>query len=106
MKSIFPYNEKIVKEGGAFVKPDGEFIMACYNHEGYARDYCDGYYAKILEAAKKGEKFPSFPTFEDIKKIYGYEGNLEDIDIYLSSNLTKEQLKLYKLWLELNRNNR
>lgn len=87
MSIIIPYDEKLEKRVGAFVNPSGNMLyVGREGHEQMAKDFCIGQNNDfILECS-----------------------NREQIDEYISSNLTKNQLQLLKLWLlnyKVTRNN-
>ena len=95
MSILIPYDENIYKKNEAFIKPNGEILFTYGDHEPFAQQYCEGPYYNILSKIKDGD-----PIALDIyRKESGFDGNIEDIDEYSSSNLTKEQLEWYKYWL-------
>ena len=109
MSLIIPYKEKELYDNeGAFIKPDGEIVYTYGLHESFSREYCDGQLFKyLLKCIDPSSIFASSSDcgtladwFEVLKRDYNYTGTKEEIDEYSSSKLTKEQLKLYKLWLD------
>ncbi len=103
MSLIIPYNEEIIEKDGAFIKPNGEVVLTYINAEGYAKEYCEGYYAEVLRNMQKGN-MDFYLTFSEIAKMYGYNGSLEDVDVYLSSSLNKEQLIALRKWISMHQN--
>ena len=84
--SVIPYKDKLYNSKGAFINQNGEFIFTNEGHESFASDFCKGKDYQFLSSLSDNH-------FEEGKdKKY-------DIDPYKSSKLTKEQLELYKLWL-------
>lgn len=96
MKQIIPYNPKLRNCNGAFIKPNNEILYVNNNHENFAMNYCQGEYYYLLNAIKNN--YPAY-DFDEFKLEFNLNINKEDIDIFSSSSLTKEQLKLFKLWL-------
>lgn len=78
MNPIIPYDSMLGNGDGAFITPSNEIILTYGEHERFAAKYCSG-------------KDYFYSSFSDKSK-----------DPYASSKLTKEQLELYKLWLEKN----
>ena len=78
MSSIITYDSNLGNGDGAFITPNNEIILTYGEHEGFAAKYCSGidYFYSSLSDKNKNP--------------------------YASSKLTKEQLELYKLWLEQN----
>lgn len=107
MSLILPYEEKLSGSDGAYISPEGKFIYPSKGHERYAQEYCNGrYYSELnkirsdaLAGIQDGSVF-SDEYFEHMIRKFGYVGERKDIDPFLSSKLTKEKLKLYKLWLK------
>lgn len=107
MSLILPYDSELMESDGAFIKPDGKIVYPFEGHEGYARKYCIGQYfdalSKIRSDAYLGrhdEFCYSEEYWNELKKMFNYKGDKKDVDIYLSSSLNKEQLELYKKWIE------
>ena len=73
MNFIIPYEDSIAKGDGAFITPNNEIILTS-SHEIFSYEYCNGL-GSFLSGKRDGSK----------------------------CKLTKEQLELYKLWLESNR---
>ena len=73
MNFIIPYEDSIAKGDGAFITPNNEIILTS-SHEIFSYEYCNG-----LGSYLSGKSDES------------------------KSKLTKEQLELYKLWLESNK---
>jgi len=99
MNKILPYNDTLRNCDGAFIKPSNEILFVNNNHENFAMNYCQGEYYYLLNNIKYN--YP-FYDFEEFKSEFNFNGNKEDIDIFSSSTLTKEQLNLFKLWLTSN----
>ncbi len=99
MSLIIPYEEKLYSKEGAFINPNGEIIFTYGQHEGFASEFCNGKDYQFLSEVKYGWSYYS-SHFEEFKEAYNFDGEKEDIDVYKSTMLTKEQLELYKLWLE------
>ena len=98
---IIPYDEKLIINDGGFINPDGKIIYTYGEEEKYALHYLRGKDYNYLASLK----YPIVDTLADIwwesyKQFHHCEGNRKDIDLFLTSGLTKEQLDLYKLWLE------
>jgi len=82
MNKIIPYNPFVYNSDGAFVTPNNDIIFTHDTHENFAKDYCYG---------------------TDYDKLYILNlKNKTNIDIFSSSKLSKEELRLYKLWLKEN----
>lgn len=96
MSKIIPYNDKVGYSDGGFISPNGEIILVNH-HEIYANEYC---YGKDYDFLRQIKYNRSCYDFEDFKKDYNFTGSREDIDVFASSKLTKEQLILLKKWLE------
>ena len=100
MSLIIPYKEKELYDNeGAFIKPDGEIIYTYGLHEKFSDKYCNGEEYEYLSRLKYGNTYDP-NAFEYYKKEHNYQGKQEDIDVFGSTKLTSEQLKLYKLWLD------
>lgn len=78
MNSIIPYDPKLGNGDGAFIKPNNKIILTYGEHERFAAKYCSG------------------------KDYLFYNSSDKTKDPFSLSKLTKEQLELYKLWLEKN----
>lgn len=101
MSLVIPYEDKLYNNDGAFISPEGEIIFTYGEHERFARNYCNGENYQLLSDVKDGSGWSYYAShFDEFKKNYNFTGEREDIDVYESSKLTKEQLELYKLWLE------
>ena len=98
MNRIIPYNDKFEYSDGGFVNTSGEIITVSH-HEVFAREYCYGKDYDFLKQLKNGRANYSF---EDYQKNYNFTGTIEDIDVFSSSKLTKEELILFKKWLKEN----
>lgn len=96
MNKIIPYNDKLGYSNGGFINLNSEIVLVNH-HEIYAREYCYGKDYDFLKQIKYGR---SLYSFEDFQKEYNFNGSKEDIDVFASSNLTKEQLVLLKKWLQ------
>lgn len=98
MNNIIPYYNYLENCNGAFITPTNEILFVNGNHENFSMNYCLGEYYHFLKNIKSN--YPCYP-FIDFKENYNFDGNIEDIDLYISSYLNKEQLDLYKLWEKL-----
>ena len=97
MDIIIPYEEKIIKSGGVFIDPSGKFIFSRGDHIEFATDYCLGEEYDYLTMLKYDDELNP-AAFEAYKIEHNYQGRREDIDVYSSSQLPKEQLELFKLY--------
>ena len=108
MSLIIPYKEKeLYGNQGAFIKPDGEIIYTYGLHETFSRKYCNGNLYNYLYSLIHQDSILSQDVensleglFEYLKIYRNFKGKIEEINEYSSSELTSEQLKLYKLWLD------
>lgn len=107
MNLILPYEEKLATSDGAYITPDGQFIYPFKGHEVYAQEYCNGKYFYELNRIKgdalsgrRDEFSMSDEYWNHLKKVLKYAGEKKDVDVYLSSKLSKSELELYKLWVE------
>ena len=100
MATIIPYEKDLITSNGGFIKPNGEIIYIL-SHPGFAHNYCYGDNYETLSMIKNGNSYYSrYPQyFYELKEDYGVE-RVEDIDVFSSTKLTKEQLSLFKLWLD------
>lgn len=98
MNKVVPYDDKIGYSDGGFVNTNGEIILVSH-HEVFAREFCFGKDYEFLKSLKSGR---SCYSFEDYKRDYNFNGSREEIDIFSSSKLTKEQLIILKKWLQKN----
>lgn len=99
METIAYKNDLYDKEG-AFISPSGEIIYTYGEHESYASKYCEGKDFGFLSSIKGGY---GYIDFEEYKKLYNFEGTIDDLDVFKSSKLTKDELTLFKLWLDSER---
>ncbi len=97
MAVIIPYEEKLYANEGAFIDPNGNILFTYGQHLGFASNYCHGYSYNYLSDLKYGRTYDP-DAFEDYKREYNYQGKREDIDVYSTSMLTKEQLELFKIY--------
>ena len=79
MSLVLPYHDDLAKYGGGFIHPNGQLIPVYGKHERMAKNYCEG----MIDSPDSGLKF-----------IY------PQIPFYTCSQLTKQQLEIYKLWLK------
>lgn len=107
MNAILPYERNLATSDGAYIMPNGKFIYPFNGHEMYAHDYCNGKYFyelnRVRQDALSGcldELSISDEYWNHLKKMLGYTGERKDVDIYLSSKLNQDELKLYKLWMQ------
>jgi len=77
MSLIIPYDDKFDRGDGAFISPSNEIILTHGEHERFAGKYCSG-----------------------IDYLFSRRSSTKNGDPFSLSKLTKEQLELYKLWLE------
>lgn len=99
MNSI-PYKDDLYDKEGAFISPSGEIIYTFGEHESYASKYCKGKDFDFLSSIKGGY---GHINFEEYKKSNNFEGTIDDLDVFKSSKLTKNELEIFKLWLESDR---
>ncbi len=99
MSLIIPYEEKLYSNEGAFIDPSGKIIFTHGQHLGFAMNHCLGSEYDYLSRLKYGNSYDP-NAFEDYRREHNYQGKQEDIDVYSSSQLTKEQLELFKLYWE------
>lgn len=99
MSIIIPYEEQLYDSGGAFIDPSGKIIYTHGEHTRFASNYCLGREFDYLSQLKYNTAFSPY-AFEDYKIEHNYQGRQEDIDNFGSSQLTKEQLELFKLYWE------
>ena len=97
MSIIIPYEEKLSKSEGVFIDPSGKFIFSRGDHIEFATDYCLGEEYDYLTMLKDDDELNP-AAFESYKVEHNYQGKREDIDVYSSSQLPKEQLELFKLY--------
>lgn len=107
MSLILPYKEELATSDGAYISKEGKFIYPFKGHEPYAQEYCNGKYFYELNRVKndalsgyQGDFSISEDHWNHLKKVLGYTGERKDVDVYLSSKLSKEELELYKAWVE------
>lgn len=104
MALIIPYSKEIANSDGGFITPGGEFIstgISC--HEGEAKDICIGRHYNFLNDflyRKKNNEEISSGEIDYIKKLTGLD-NIDELDKFSSSKLTKEELEMYKKWVNL-----
>lgn len=104
MSLILPYNKEFLRGEGGFIKPSGEIVRTGGQHERWSRDYCNGDEYDFLHSicyAWEGNEYIK-ERWVYYQQSRQYTGKREDIDIYESSKLSKEDLQLYKLWVEHN----
>lgn len=78
MGLIIPYDSTLGNGDGAFISPSNEIILTYGAHERFSAKYCHGSNYLSFDYSDKNE------------------------DPFSLSKLTKEELELYKLWLEEN----
>ncbi len=95
MGLIIPYNEQLISGRGAFIKPNNEIIYVTKDHETTAQIYTRGEEFSKLKSLKSKSDF----EFAKFREETNFQGQKEDIDIYKTSKLTKDELILYKKWV-------
>lgn len=94
---IIPYDDSLGKSDGAFIRPDGKILHVHDNkHEEYAEEYCNGHDFPFLTGTTYGPSISIIPFLDaqqEVKKIR------EGIDAFQTTNLTRQELELYKKWL-------
>lgn len=89
MSKIISYDHNLGQERATFITPNNEiycgYSFQTNEHEDLSREYIEGECYKILVRQK-----------ERLKNIK----DKQDIDIYQSSKLSKEELEAYKVWLQ------
>lgn len=101
--NIIPYDEQILTNADCLMKPNGSIIYTYNNLEKYASDYVKGKDYSYLSMLKTYNNEPSIDRWwKEYKEKHNCQGKREDIDLFLTSSLAKEELELYKLWLESN----
>ena len=97
MSIIIPYDKTLGYEQGALITPEGKILYVGKNHEDYARRYCNGIDYEPATAAHIATKsrrllleYKILKTAKDIKENPHY---------FSSSQLSKEELERYRLWL-------
>lgn len=86
MNKIIPYDDNLGQERATFITPNNEFYCnySCHfnGHEDLAKQYLNGpYFDQLLDS-----------------KVKSKSG--EEINIWQSSELTKEELEVYKIWFQ------
>ena len=99
MSIIIPYEDKLYDNEGAFVDPNGKILFTYGNHLGFAMNYCLGNEYNYLNRLRYGKTYDP-NAFEDYKRECNYQGRQEDIDVFSSSQLKKEDLELLKKYLD------
>ena len=100
MSLIIPYEDNLFSSEGAFIMPDGQITYVGVGHEWFAYDYCKGNNFQFLSDVKTGWSYYS-DHFEEFQKEYNFIGAKEDLDPYMTTKLSPEQLMLFKNWEEL-----
>ena len=94
---IIPYEENLGKSDGVFIRPDGKFLHVHNNqHEEYAEVYCNGRDFSSLTGTTYGPSVSIIPFLDaqqEAKRVR------EGIDVFQTTNLTRQELELYKKWL-------
>ena len=97
MKTIIPYDVDTIQKAN-YIKPNGTYLWQTMCHESCAREYCLGEEYDLIHKILYYPSSDSDSLFEKYKKAHNYEGKKEDIDLYSSSHLTKEELEHFLLW--------
>lgn len=102
MGLIIPFDEKILELGGCYISPKGEIISGISGHEKSAADYIQGAdYTVISNFLDRynNNKLYDDKEVPDILKHYKVD-KVEDLDPFISSPLSKEEVENYKKWKE------
>lgn len=97
MNNIIKYDVNLLDSQGAWITPNGEIIYIDTLHENYAKKYCFGDAYDYLYQIKY---LISNNEFQNWKAKNNFNGTREDINEYIDSKLTLEQLKILKKWNE------
>lgn len=84
---VIHYSDELYRKEGAFVSPNGKIIYTYGEHEKYAYNYCFGRNYDFLSSIKSGYGYISF---EEYKRQNNFEGSIDDLDAFKSSQLTKK----------------
>lgn len=103
MSLILPYNEDLINEDGCFISPNGDIINGWGCHEQYAADFIEGSeyetITKFINRYKSQNLY--YPNEDkDVFKHYNIE-KIEDLNPYISSKLSQEDLEKYIKWKDL-----
>ncbi len=104
MALIIPYSKELANSDGGFITPEGEFISTGFScHEGEAGEICRGRYfyrlSDFLYSYKNNEEISPY-EIDFIKSITGVD-DLDKLDKFSTSTLSKEELEMYKKWFNL-----
>ena len=72
MKSIIPYDENMIKNGGAFISPNGKIIFVHGKHEEVAYKLCNGTYYDFLSDVKNNSSSYYYQHFDEFKRKYNF----------------------------------
>lgn len=94
---VVPYNFSLEDSDGAWISPSGNIIKTYNTHEGFAKNYCLGnnyeYLCKIKYKLSENK-------FNRWRLQSNFFGNREDINEFMGSRLTIEELELLKKWIK------
>lgn len=106
MTIILPYDKKFETAQGGFVKPNGEILFSSIaGNEKTAMEYCNGPHLEELRSLITDRENGIFTEYDYylysslLKKYPDFEEKLKQFGEYASTNLTKEELELYKKWI-------
>ena len=94
---VIPYNSELVEKGG-LVAPDGSVILGngvFGDLERLARNIVCGPYYKVLSMDHRELSLEERSLISQFREKYNYRGSIRDVDPWISSELTQEQLKQF-----------
>jgi len=108
IERAYPYDghtsdEDLIRQDGCFITPNGEIVNGFGCHEGYAANHIRGSeYNSITEFIHRYKSQNLYYPGEDkeIFKHYNIE-KIEDLNPYISSFLSQEDINKYIKWQEL-----
>ena len=99
MSIVIPYDKNLARKNGSLVDPAGTVLEVETTHEDFAENFCKGKHYELYKSILEGRSF-FCNHFEDFKRLYGFEGSIDDLTELASSELVERQLNLYKLWIK------
>lgn len=99
MSVVIPYSEELANSNGCFITPQGEIIYTGYScHEAVAQDICQGKNYELIDDllwrySRNELYYPS--ELEEFCKLFKVD-SVENFDRYASSELSRDDLELYK----------